>query len=97
MGAVSFGALYFGLPVAGPNDVQRLFTGDVTGDGRREIFLRTRHVIGDVQREILLNARLMGINGELQIEGKVVHVIVKKMHDHSHLLGELQVRQRNFR
>jgi len=51
----------------------------------------------DEQRDALLNARLMGVDGELQIEGKVVHVIVRKLHDHSVLLGELQVRQRNFR
>jgi error-prone DNA polymerase len=53
--------------------------------------------IADEQRDVLLNARLMGIDGELQIEGKVVHVIARKLHDHSALLGELQVRQRNFR
>ena len=51
----------------------------------------------DQQRDVLLNAQLMGIDGELQIEGKVVHVIARKLHDHSHYLGELQVRQRNFR
>lgn len=53
--------------------------------------------IADEQRDALLNARLMGVDGELQIEGKVVHVIARKLHDHSALLGELQVRQRNFR
>jgi error-prone DNA polymerase len=51
----------------------------------------------DQQRDVLLNAQLMGIDGELQIEGKVVHVIARKLHDHSHYLGELQLRQRNFR
>ncbi len=53
--------------------------------------------IADEQRDALLSARLMGIDGELQIEGKVIHVIARKLHDHSALLGELQVRQRNFR
>ena len=53
--------------------------------------------IADAQRDVLLNARLMGVDGELQIEGKVVHVIARKLHDHSCLLGELQFRQRNFR
>jgi error-prone DNA polymerase len=53
--------------------------------------------IADEQRDVLLNARLMGIDGELQIEGKVIHVIARKLHDHSALLGELRVRQRNFR
>jgi len=49
------------------------------------------------QRDVLLNARLMGVDGELQIEGKVVHVIARQLHDHSGLLGELQVHSRNFR
>jgi len=49
------------------------------------------------QRDALLNARLMGVDGELQIESKVVHVIARTLYDHSSLLGELQLRQRNFR
>ncbi|MGH8194736.1 MAG: error-prone DNA polymerase [Woeseiaceae bacterium] len=53
--------------------------------------------IAEEQRDVLLHARLMGIDGELQIEGKVIHVIVRKMIDHTALLGELQVSSRNFR
>jgi error-prone DNA polymerase len=53
--------------------------------------------IAEEQRDVLLNARLMGIEGELQKEGKVIHVIARKLIDHSNLLGELTVRQRNFR
>ena len=53
--------------------------------------------ISEEQREALLHARLMGIEGELQKEGKVIHVIARKLIDHSELLGELMVRQRNFR
>jgi error-prone DNA polymerase len=49
------------------------------------------------QRDVLLNARLMGVFGELQIEGKVIHVIVRRMLDHSALLGELTVPSREFR
>jgi error-prone DNA polymerase len=49
------------------------------------------------QRDVLLAARLMGIEGELQIEGKVIHVIVRRMIDHSRLLGELMVPSREFR
>jgi hypothetical protein len=48
------GYFFFGLPVRDGNDVLRVFTGDVTGDGRREIFVRVRQIISDVQREILL-------------------------------------------
>ena len=53
--------------------------------------------IAEEQRDVLLHARLMGVEGELQKEGKVIHVIARKLIDHSELLGELTVRQRNFR
>jgi error-prone DNA polymerase len=53
--------------------------------------------IAEEQRDVLLNARLMGVYGELQKEGKVIHVIARKLCDHSDLLGELSVRSRDFR
>jgi error-prone DNA polymerase len=49
------------------------------------------------QRDVLLAAHLMGVEGELQIEGKVIHVIVRRMIDHSRWLGELTVPSREFR
>ncbi len=48
-------------------------------------------------RAELLNARLMGIAGELQIEGKVIHVIATQLFDHSAMLGDLGIRSRDFR
>ena len=51
----------------------------------------------DRQRDVLLNARLMGVFGELQIEGSVIHVIVRRMLDHTTLLGDLRVVSRDFR
>ena len=48
-------------------------------------------------RAELLNARLMGIAGELQIEGKVIHVIARRLFDHTGLLGDLELRSRDFR
>jgi error-prone DNA polymerase len=53
--------------------------------------------IAEQQRGVLLNARLMGVAGELQIEGKVIHVIARRLIDHSDRLGELTVRSRDFR
>jgi len=53
--------------------------------------------IADEQRDVLLSARLMGVHGELQKEGKVIHVIARKLIDHSELLGELAIKSRNFR
>ena len=48
-------------------------------------------------RSELLNARLLGIAGELQIEGRVIHVIAQRLFDHSEMLGELSVSSRDFR
>jgi hypothetical protein len=62
------GYFYFGLPVASPDDVLRLFTADVTGDGRREVFVRIRQRIGDVTRELLL-AYTFGAESLQQILG----------------------------
>ena len=53
--------------------------------------------LADRQRDVLLNARLMGAIGELQVESGVIHVVVRRMLDHSHLLGELTVPSRSFR
>ena len=53
--------------------------------------------IADEQRQVLLNARLMGVEGLLQIEGRVIHVVARTLFDHSALLGELCVRSRDFR
>lgn len=48
-------------------------------------------------RAALLNSRLLGIRGELQIEGEVVHVIAKQLVDHTDMLGNLVVTSRDFR
>ncbi len=53
--------------------------------------------IAEEFRSELLNARLLGIAGELQIEGKVIHVIARQLFDHTDLLGGLSVRSRDFR
>jgi error-prone DNA polymerase len=53
--------------------------------------------IAERQRDVLLNARLMGVLGELQIEGSVIHVIVRTMIDHNDLLGNLHIVSRDFR
>jgi error-prone DNA polymerase len=53
--------------------------------------------VAEQYRGALLNARLMGVRGELQIEGKVIHVIAKQLLDHTDMLGDLDVRSRDFR
>ena len=52
--------------------------------------------IAEEYRAALLNARLLGITGELQIEGKVIHVIARRLFDHTEMLGSLSVRSRDF-
>lgn len=53
--------------------------------------------VADDQRGVLLNARLMGVEGELQREGKVIHIVARRLLDHTALLGQLNVSSRDFR
>ena len=48
------------------------------------------------QRRELLNSRLLTVYGVWQCEGKVKHLIAKRLVDHSHLLGCLRVESRDF-
>lgn len=49
------------------------------------------------QREALFGARLMVVQGELQSEMGVIHVIADKIRDYSHWLGPVRVESRDFR
>ena len=53
--------------------------------------------VAEQYRAELLNARLLGVAGELQVEGQVIHVIARRLIDHSTLLGDLSVASRDFR
>jgi error-prone DNA polymerase len=48
------------------------------------------------QRRELIGARLLGVYGQLQREGEVVHLVAKRLVDHSDLLGSLVARSRDF-
>jgi error-prone DNA polymerase len=48
------------------------------------------------QRRELLGARLMGVEGVLEREGEVMHLVAKRLTDHSALLGGLVVGSRDF-
>jgi error-prone DNA polymerase len=52
--------------------------------------------LADRQRRELLGSRLMGVHGTLEREGEVVHLIAKRLVDHSELLGALQTSSRDF-
>ena len=48
------------------------------------------------QRRLLLNARLLIVEGKVQREGEVLHLIAWRLEDHSHLLGRLITQSRDF-
>jgi error-prone DNA polymerase len=48
------------------------------------------------QRQELLGARLLGVLGVLQRQGEVVHLIARRLVDHSPLLGRLETHSRDF-
>lgn len=50
----------------------------------------------DKQRREVLGARLLGVLGVLQREGEVVHLIAKRLVDHTPLLGRLSTSSRDF-
>jgi error-prone DNA polymerase len=54
------------------------------------------HDLGERQRRELLGARLMGVEGFLEREGEVVHLVARKLLDHSALLGRLATESRDF-
>ncbi len=53
--------------------------------------------LGERQRQVLLGARLLGVSGTVQRQGDVLHIVARRLEDHSPLLGELAARSRNFR
>ncbi|KXB31976.1 error-prone DNA polymerase [Dechloromonas denitrificans] len=50
----------------------------------------------DQQRRELLGARLLGVYGQLQKEGEVVHLVAKRLVDLSAWLGRLETSSRDF-
>ncbi len=48
------------------------------------------------QRRELLGARLLGVYGTIERDGEVVHLVAKRLTDHSELLGPLETASRDF-
>ncbi|HYC45939.1 MAG TPA: error-prone DNA polymerase [Burkholderiales bacterium] len=48
------------------------------------------------QRRELLGARLLGVEGYMQKEGGVIHLVARRLVDHSRLLGRLVTESRDF-
>jgi error-prone DNA polymerase len=52
--------------------------------------------VAERQRRALVGSRLLGVAGELQVEGEVVHVIAHRLVDLSRWLGSLSAPSRDF-
>ena len=52
--------------------------------------------LAERQRRVLLQARLLGAWAEIQRADGVQHLLVRRLYDYSHLLGELRVKSRDF-
>ena len=52
--------------------------------------------LADSQRRELLGSKLMGVYGVIEREGEVVHLIARRLVDHSALLGKLETSSRDF-
>lgn len=52
--------------------------------------------LAEQQRRVLLGASLLGVQGQVQKQGEVLHVIAQSLYDHSGLLGQLVLRSRDF-
>jgi error-prone DNA polymerase len=50
----------------------------------------------EAQRRELLGSKLMGVEGTLEREGEVMHLVAKRLIDHSDLIGLLEVESRDF-
>ena len=53
--------------------------------------------VGAAHRRALFEARLLEVEGRLQREGEVMHVVVERIADRSAWLGRLVTRSRDFR
>ena len=52
--------------------------------------------LAERQRQVLVGARLMGAQGQVQKQDGVIHVVVRRMFDYNRLLGDLTTRSRDF-
>jgi error-prone DNA polymerase len=52
--------------------------------------------LANKQRRVLLAASLMAVEGIVERKGEVIHVIAKRLIDHSGLLGNLVIDSRDF-
>ncbi|MFL6654761.1 MAG: OB-fold nucleic acid binding domain-containing protein [Sulfurifustis sp.] len=77
------------------------------GSAKGVIFLTLEDETGNVNvvvwpqlveryRRVLTQARLILVDGEVQREGEVIHVVARRLHDRTALLGGVATRSRDF-
>lgn len=66
---------------------------DERGNGERD---RAARDLVESQRRELLGSSLMGVLGVVERQGEVVHLVARRLADHSRLLGRLTARSRDF-
>jgi error-prone DNA polymerase len=54
-----------------------------------------RHLV-ERQRRALLGASLLAVQGVIERDGDVVHLVARQLHDYSAFLGQLTARSRDF-
>src|SRR5213079_381004 len=52
--------------------------------------------LAERQRVELLGSRLLGVQGVIERDGDVIHLVARRLYDHSSLLGPLAAPARNF-
>ena len=52
--------------------------------------------LAERQHQTLVESRLLGVYGQVQREGQVIHIIAHRLKDYTPLLGNLMVRSRDF-
>jgi error-prone DNA polymerase len=77
---------------ASANNVTFVTLEDETGQVNLVIWKR----LAERQRRTLIGARLMGVQGEVQREAGVTHLVARRLMDYSHLLGGLVITSRDF-
>ncbi|MBP7623854.1 MAG: error-prone DNA polymerase, partial [Xanthomonadales bacterium] len=65
---------------------------DETGIVNLVIWLR----LAEAQRRVLLESRLLAVDGRVQRANGVQHVIAERLHNYTALLGDLATRSRDF-
>ena len=74
------------------NNVTFVTLEDETGNINLVVWER----LAEQQHQALVGAQLLGVQGRVQREGQVIHVIAHHLKDYTAMLGRLTIRSRDF-